>query len=383
MTSRILAIETAVPETVLSQDRARDLLAGQPGRSRLGERLTRAAFDASNIATRRTVLGELAHGGSTPFLDDEVVLPASTGTRNALYAREAPALSIAAARRALDAAGVRPDEVTHVVTVSCTGFVSPGPDLALVKALGLPVTTARLHVGFMGCCGAFPALRAADAACAADPDAVVLVVCVELCTLHLGASDDPEQIVAMSLFGDGAAAAVVAARDSDSATLELDAFLTSVLPDSIDEMTWTIGDQGFVMRLSAQVPAHLGAGIRDALAPLFSDSGDAGSSADAGSAGSAGSAGTAAIDAWAVHPGGRAILDRVEEGLALPAGALADSRAVMAEFGNMSSGTVLFVLRRMLHGGVEGRVCAMAFGPGLTLEAATLVAHPAPAKDAA
>jgi predicted naringenin-chalcone synthase len=93
--------------------------------------------------------------------------------------------------------------------------------------------------------------------------------------------------------------------------------------------------------------------------------------------------GTAAIDAWAVHPGGRAILDRVEEGLALPAGALADSRAVMAEFGNMSSATVLFVLRRMLHGGVEGRVCAMAFGPGLTLEAATFVVRSAPAKEAA
>ena len=364
MTSRILAIETAVPETVLSQARARDLLAGQPGRSRLGERLTRAAFDASAIDTRRTVLPELAHGGSTPFLGEGVVLPASTGLRNALYAREAPALAVAAARQALDAAGVRPDEVTHVVTVSCTGFVSPGPDLALVKALGLPVSTSRLHVGFMGCCGAFPALRAADAACAADPDAVVLVVCVELCTVHLGASDDPEQIVAMSLFGDGAAAAVVATRDSERATLELHSFRTSVLPDSIDEMTWTIGDQGFVMRLSAQVPAHLGAGIREALSPLLG-----GDSPDG--------AVTSAIDAWAVHPGGRAILDRVEEGLGLPPEALADSRAVMAEFGNMSSGTVLFVLRRMLRAGVEGRVCAMAFGPGLTLEAAILTASPA------
>ncbi len=357
MTPRILAIETAVPPTVLPQSRARDLLASQPGRSRLGERLTRAAFDASAIDTRRTVLPELADGGATAFLADEVVLPATTGERNRVYAQEATALGVAAARRALAASGIGASEVTHVVTVSCTGFVSPGPDLAIVQALGLPPQTARLHIGFMGCCGAFPALRAADAACRADPDAVVLVVCIELCTVHLGASDDPEQIVAMSLFGDGAAAAVVAARPAAGPALALDGFLTSVLPDSVDEMTWTIGDQGFVMRLSARVPAHLGAGIRDALAPLVPDA--------------------ASVGAWAVHPGGRAILDRVEEGLALPATALDDSRAVMREFGNMSSATVLFVLRRMLAADTGGaparqRICAMAFGPGLTLEAALL-----------
>lgn len=353
MTSRILAIETAVPPTVLSQDRARDLLAGQPGRSRLGARLTTAAFDASSIASRRTVLPELAAGGSTAFLDDEVVLPTSTRVRNDVYARFAPPLAVEAGRRALDAAGIRPFEVTHVVTVSCTGFVSPGPDLALVHGLGLASSTSRLHVGFMGCCGAFPALRAADAACRADPGAVVLVVCVELCTVHLSASDDPEQIVAMSLFGDGAAAAVVSARRGRGPSLAFESFLTDVLPDSTEEMTWRIGDQGFVMSLSARVPAELGAGIRSALSPLLVRSPD--------------------IDSWAVHPGGRAILDRVEEGLALAPDALADSRSVMAEFGNMSSGTILFVLRRMLHSASTGRVCAMAFGPGLTLEAATLI----------
>lgn len=357
MTSRILAIETAVPQTVLSQSRARDLLAGQPGRSRLGVRLTHAAFDASAIESRFTVLPELVDGASTEFVRDDVVLPASTGARNAVYAREAPGLAVQAGRRALEAAGVDPHDVTHVVTVSCTGFVSPGPDLALVRELGLRASTARLHVGFMGCCGAFPALRAADAVCRADAEAVVLVVCVELCTVHLGASDDPEQVVAMSLFGDGAAAAVVSASDRRShggPTFAIEGFLTDVLPDSLDEMTWTVGDQGFLMRLSARVPAHIGRGIREALEPLLArDDPDV-------------------VGAWAVHPGGRSILDRVEEALALPGEALRDSREVLREFGNMSSATVLFVLRRMLHGDGPARVCAMAFGPGLTLEAATL-----------
>jgi predicted naringenin-chalcone synthase len=273
--------------------------------------------------------------------------------RNALYAEHASALALEAARQALATSGFDAEQVTHVVTASCTGFVSPGPDLALVTALGLAPSTARLHVGFMGCSAAFPALRAADAVCRADPDAVVLVVCVELCTLHLGVSDEPEQIVAMSLFADGAAAAVVTARDAPGPALELVGFLTGLLPDSIDEMRWTIGDTGFVMHLSSKVPTHLGRGIRSGLAPLLPEGADA-------------------VDAWAVHPGGRSIVDNVQEALALPDAAMAPTRGVLRRYGNMSSPTVLFVLRELLAAGARGTVCAMAFGPGLTLEAARM-----------
>lgn len=353
---RIVAIETAVPATVLTQDTARDLFVGQRGRSRLATRLTATAFDASGIERRHTVIDSLVSGEESALLDaDGTIRPASTGTRNALYAEHAPALALQAARRSLEAGGIRAEEVTHVVTASCTGFVSPGPDLALVRGLGLAPSTSRLHVGFMGCSAAFPALRAADALCRADPSAVVLVVCVELCTLHLTASDDPEQIVAMSLFADGAAAALVTAREGPDAgpALVLDAFLTGLLPDTIDEMRWTIGDTGFVMRLSSRVPAHLGRGIRASLAPLLPGGPDA-------------------VDGWAVHPGGRSILDNVQGALELPDRAMAPSRAVFARFGNMSSPTVLFVLRELLARGSRGTVCAMAFGPGLTLDAARL-----------
>ncbi|AYF98599.1 type III polyketide synthase [Protaetiibacter intestinalis] len=359
MTARIHAIETAVPGTVLTQDRARDVFAGQPGRSRLGERLTRAAFDASGIRERHTVLDALVTGGESELVADGLIRPAATSVRTGVYAAHAPRLAAEAGERALAASGFAAAEVTQLVTVSCTGFVAPGPDLDVVRALGLPTRTARLHVGFMGCCGAFPALRAADAVCRADPEAVVLVVCVELCTVHLATSDDPEQIVAMSLFADGAAAVVVSARAARGPSLAIDGFLTEVLPDTLEEMTWRIGDQGFVMRLSSRVPAELGATVGPALAPLLPG-------------------GAAAVDAWAVHPGGRAILDRLEEALELPPAALGDSRAVLADFGNMSSPTVLFVLRRLLAGGARGSVCAMAFGPGLTLEAALLHAEDAP-----
>lgn len=358
MGPRIVAIETAVPTTVLSQHAARDVFARQPGLSRLGARLIATAFNSSGIERRHTVVDALVTGEESTLIGaDGAIRAATTGERNALYAAEAPSLAIEAARRALAAAGIRPDEVTHVVTASCTGFVSPGPDLALVRELGLAPGTSRLHVGFMGCSAAFPALRTADAMCRADPASVVLVVCIELCTLHLGASEEPEQIVAMSLFGDGAAAAVVTARPTEGAALALDGFRTGVLPDSIDEMRWTIGDAGFVMRLSSRVPAHIGRGIRSALGPLLPD-------------------GAEAVDGWAVHPGGRSIVDHVQQALELPDSAMRHSRGVLARYGNMSSPTVLFVLRELLAEQVAGTVCAMAFGPGLTLEAARMRVEP-------
>lgn len=351
---RIVAIETAVPPTVLPQQAARDVFARQPGLSRLAVRLIDTAFDSSGIERRHTVVDARATGAESALVGaDGTIRPASTGTRNALYAEHAAPLALEAAGRALAACGIRADEVTHVVTASCTGFVSPGPDLALVTGLGLAPGTPRLHVGFMGCSAAFPALRAADAVCRLDPETVVLVVCVELCTLHLAASDEPEQIVAMSLFADGAAAAVVTGREARGPSLALDGFLTGLLPDSIDEMRWTIGDAGFVMHLSSRVPAHIGRGIRSSLEPLLPE-------------------GPAAVDAWAVHPGGRSIVDNVQEALALPDDAMAPSRGVLARYGNMSSPTVLFVLRELLAERTGGTVCAMAFGPGLTLEAARM-----------
>ncbi len=365
LTTSIQAIATAVPPTVLPQQHARDLLAAQPGLSRLGRRRVRAAFDASGITTRHTVLDELVRTRSSSFLDaDGLLLGPSTGVRNDRYVEHVPDLVLTAARRALtQVPGLGADQVTHVVTASCTGFFAPGPDHVLVRDLGLDPATERYHLGFMGCYAAFPALRTARALCAADPAAVVLVVCVELCTLHVHSADDVDTVVASSVFGDGAAAAVVSARapQPGARVLDLDGFASAVVPTGEDAMAWTIGDQGFDMVLTGAVPRLLEQHVVAALQPLLAHAPEL--SPDR----------WAELPGWAVHPGGRSVLDRVQDVLGLSEDQLAPSRQVLRDHGNMSSATVLFILAGLLAGAVEPeRVCAVAFGPGLSVESALL-----------
>ena len=262
-----------------------------------------------------------------------------------------------AARAALTDAGIEASAITHVVTVSCTGFFAPGPDYRLVRDLGLDPTVERYHLGFIGCAAALPGLRLASRITAADPSAVVLVVCAELCTLHIRSSSDPQQIVAASVFADGAAAAIVTA-DPDvgrAGGLQVGRFSTALTSEGEDDMVWTIGDHGFEMILSAEVPRIIGREIRGAVDRFVADQ--------------------SPPDAWAVHPGGRSVLDRVEAGLELEPTALEASRAVLRDYGNMSSATVLFILRRLLDddGLADGaRIAALAFGPGLTVESVLL-----------
>ncbi len=363
MPAHILGIGTAVPTTVLAQSAVRDLFLAQPGVDRLTARLIGAAFDQSAIDARHTVLSELGGqpAGSSDFIDADTreVRSPLTGTRNDVYRHEAPPLFARAARDALARADVQASAITHVVTASCTGFFAPGPDYRLVRDLGLPTTVERDHLGFVGCAAAFPALRQAARICAADPHAVVLVVCGEICSIHLRASSDPEQIVASAVFADGAAAAVVTAQaPTDAPSLALEGFATALTSEGEDDMRWIIGDHGFEMTLTAEVPRIVGREVRDALAPVLARAGQ--------------------VDRWLVHPGGRSILDRFETALDLPEDALELSREVLRRYGNMSSATVLFILARMLEDPdlVDGsRAIGVAFGPGLTVESALLTAR--------
>lgn len=381
MSSRIVSIGTAVPATRVSQDRVRDFFAAQPGVDRLTRRLIHAAFDAAAIDHRHTVVSELggigassADGlaGESAFVEGgAVLLGPTTGTRNDLYTAAAPGLYAAAARAALRDASLEASDITHVVTVSCTGFFAPGPDYRLVRDLGIPVTAERYHLGFIGCAAALPGLRLAARITAAQPDAVVLVACAELCSLHIRSSGDPQQIVAASVFADGAAAAIVTADPAVGRPggLHLDRFATALTGEGEKDMVWTIGDHGFEMILSAEVPRIIGREIRGAVDRFLADDGTP--------------------DAWAVHPGGRSVLDRVEAGLELEPAAMDASRAVLREHGNMSSATVLFILRRLLHDEAVGdgaRVAGLAFGPGLTVESALMtkrVGAPADARSSA
>lgn len=275
----------------------------------------------------------------------------STAGRMQAYEEYAPGLAEKAVE-ALDLQG-REKEITHLVVASCTGFSAPGLDQILARRLRLRSDLQRTFVGFMGCAAAMPALRVAQQAVLADPSARVLVVNLELCSLHFQATENLEKALLFLLFGDGCSASLVT---SDAAGMALHDFRAAVIPDTEDMITWHIGDQGFDMQLSGRVPGRIMQTLRDDMAR--EDDG-----------GLLRGEGTQAIDLWAVHGGGRTILDAVEMGFSLEKSALAESRSVLANCGNMSSATVMFVLKRMMECAVKGkRGLAMAFGPGVVAE---------------
>ena len=276
-----------------------------------------------------------------------------TGARMAVFEREAPGL----AARAIAELDTDLSRITHLIVASCTGFTAPGLDQHLVTRLGLRRDIQRTLVGFMGCSSAVPALRLAQQSVLADPSARVLVINLELCSLHLQETEDLETALTFLLFGDGCAASLVSA---DSEGVALGDFRSATIPDTESLITWQIGTQGFLMHLSGGVPGTISQALRDER-----ERGDV--------AGLLRGEGTQAIEAWAVHPGGRTVLDAVESGFALAPDSLAASRAVLADHGNMSSATVMFVLKRLMQGterrlspGTRGM--AMAFGPGMVAE---------------
>lgn len=309
-----------------------------------------ARMDArAGIDRRWSVLEPAApegSGTSCGFYRSGAAFP-TTRTRMARYEAEAPAL----ADHALADLGFAAEapRVTHLVVATCTGFVAPFLDRHLVERHGVTREVERTLIGFMGCQAAINALKAAWHIVRSDPGARVLVVCLELCTLHLQGSSALEQLLCFLLFADGCAAAIVSAEPTG---LRMDGFRSVVMPEAADMITWRIGDDGFDMTLSGLVPVTLAHALPDWRAAMLDG------------------AAVEEVDLWAVHPGGRSILDAVEHGLSLHQGALAESRAVLRDHGNMSSATVMFVLAAMMRRAQAGqRGCALAFGPGLSAEA--------------
>ncbi|MBS0260816.1 MAG: type III polyketide synthase [Planctomycetes bacterium] len=284
----------------------------------------------------------------------------STAQRMQAYEKLAPPLALEASQRALQYAQRPPADVTHLVTVSCTGFTAPGIDMSLISGLDLKPTTERIHVGYMGCHGAINGLRVARGLLAADPEAVVLVSAVELCTLHFYSGWDPEKIVANALFADGAASAVLQNSEhapAHSAGWKLAAVGSVRIPDSAAAMSWRVGDFGFEMGLSRRIPELIRRHLRPWMEGWLEKQGLR----------------IDQIQSWAVHPGGPKILEATELALQLPEAALATSRGILAECGNMSSPTVLFILDRLRRQGGRQPCVMLGFGPGMVAEAALFV----------
>ena len=336
---RINAISTAVPASECN-GRYSDWARRQLGEREAG--LLDRMLHRSGIGNRYTVLSEDdTHEAAGSFYARPA--PPSTADRMAVYADKAPELALEAI------AGLEGlDRVTHLVVASCTGFTAPGLDQVIARRLKLSPTVERVVLGFMGCYAGVTALRTAGHIVRSDPRARVLVVAVELCSLHLQPTDRLESLLAMAQFADGAAAALVTAEGPG---LALGEGLSMTLEESHSLITWTIGDTGFAMELSGDVPNRLAEALAD---PDVAATVTAGQPAES-------------IAAWAVHPGGKSIVDAVERSLKLPPEKVAASRSVLQDCGNMSSATVLFVLERLMAEKPPSGV-ALAFGPGLAME---------------
>jgi alpha-pyrone synthase len=277
-----------------------------------------------------------------------------TARRMEAFEKFAPQLAVCA----LNKLALTPEErgsVTHVIVTSCTGLYAPGLDFDIVNHLGLSPSVERTFIGFMGCYAAINALKSAHHIVRSEPGSVVLILSLELCTLHLQETTNLEQMLSFLLFADGCAAYLVSAKPTG---LGIDSFLAVRIPDTSHLITWRIRDLGFDMHLSGQVPGEISRAMK-VIGPHVIRGQD-----------------PLSIDLWAIHPGGRTVLDSVEKGLGLPEDALRHSRDILARFGNMSSASVMFVLQNVMRTALPGQQgCAMSFGPGVTAE--TMLFHAA------
>lgn len=353
----LLGIGTAVPEHALDQtetaQRLTRALADTPDAARWVKRI----FKQCGVDTRYTCEPALLEPAErNRYFAQLSRLPVpTTAERMAVYRHAALPLAIRAAEAALADAAIERGAVTHLLTVSCTGQYLPGLDAAIVGRLGLSRTVNRVPLTFLGCAAGLKAIGMARDAVAARPEAVALVVSVELCTIHMQSSPDRDALFGSSFFGDGASACVVGGADrAGGSAFALGEPYSGLLPDSAEEMIWEVGNHGFDLYLSPRIPQLIGQAIPAELAPFLRND-------------------RPLPGIWAIHPGGKGIIDALEKALGLSDAHTRFSRDVLRRFGNMSSATILFVLdavrREFDRGGAAGgEGFCLAFGPGLSCE---------------
>jgi predicted naringenin-chalcone synthase len=367
----VRAIATQVPQHSIAQEDALHIakLRNQPRAAQ--EYWMRAIYNKSGVGERYSVLLEqppshltLPEHRQSFYADKSSAqdLGPTTSQRMQQYNQHAPHLATQVCETALYQADIKPSEITHLITVSCTGFVAPGFDIKVIQNLQLPNDIARTHIGFMGCHGAMNALRVADHIVRANSKAKVLICAVELCSLHYQYDFQPDQIIANALFADGAAAVCITASDQETdpvnptPSLQLLSNGSYLFPDTLEAMTWQVRDHGFAMTLSPHVPELIQAQLKPWLEKWLNSNGHSLND----------------IIHWAIHPGGPKILDAVLNSLELAHEKAETSREVLRCFGNMSSPTSFFVLRAIQTQNVKGKCVMLGFGPGLAVETALL-----------
>lgn len=365
MSSTIISIGTAVPENQIPQKRVVEFMAKAHGFSGSDAVRLKALYRATAIENRYTVIPDYAQSHSDAYefygANDLLEPLPSTKSRGEVYRKEALKLSVRSAQEAFEQSTLQASEITHLITISCTGMYAPGLDIDLVKGLGLPGSVQRTCINFMGCYAAFIGLKNAGAIVKSDPTAKVLVVATELCTIHFQKEWSEDNLIANSIFGDGSAAVLLSSNPKDSKNevqLSPIAFHNMLYPEGETEMAWNIGDFGFEMKLSSYVPDLIEKGIADLVQELKSK------------------VDVSHTEHFAIHPGGKRILEVIEQELKIDKAQDWPGRETLKEYGNMSSPTVLFAMKKLMDSLTESNqkehVLSLAFGPGLTVESMML-----------
>ncbi|TAF67037.1 MAG: type III polyketide synthase [Cytophagales bacterium] len=363
----IKAIGTATPNYKINQKNILESLLAILNLPEEAQRKMKVLFRHTGIQHRYSVLEDYTQSQKQLFFRPSPTAPfPSTAERMQRYQKEALPLVLKAIEN-LEISTAQLQTTTHLIVVSCTGMYAPGIDIELIQQLHLNSTIQRTAIQFMGCYAAFNALKMADYICKSDPQAKVLVVGVELCTLHLQAEPEEDNLLSAAIFADGAAAlwlennynAAEEAKNNKKG-IQLKHFYCDLVPQGATDMSWHIRNYGFDMRLSSYVPDLLGGKMQELLQKLQQ----------------IWQINLQNIDLWAIHPGGKRILETLEKVLTLTPEKNQYAYKVLAEYGNMSSVTVLFVLKeifKQLTPADKGKtMMSMAFGPGLTLESALM-----------
>lgn len=351
MNSHITSISTAVPKYKVGQTQVLNFMAGVNDMDEAQSHDLEVLYRATGIDTRYSVLKDFTKSPEESEYFNKNSLP-TTSQRLKLFKSESLNLSLESANSCIAQSGISKEEITHLIIVSCTGLHAPGLDIDLIYKLGLRHNVERLAINFMGCYAAFNAVKAADAICKSS-DSKVLIVCTELCSIHFQKGTDEDTLLANALFGDGSASLLVESKPSKNHSLQIIAAHCDLLPAGETEMAWEVGEFGFEMKLSSYVPDVISTGI-STLLKKYNQS----------------------FDFYAIHPGGKRILKVIEEQLKISKNQNFQAHEVLRKYGNMSSPTILFVLKHIFDdlkkADSKKEILAMAFGPGLTLESLTL-----------